>query len=335
MTPDALLQFKNTAIAQILEAGNLEELKDIRRQFLGKTSTPSEALKHIRDLPSDQRSIVGKLINEIKKDIESAIDERISFLTNTADRTPAAKPDLTIPGERINLGRLHPLTIVTEELNAIFNHLGFSVYDGPELETDEYNFERTNLPKDHPARDLWDTIFIEKPNIMLRTHTSSVEARALAQIPPPFRIVIPGKTYRFENVNQSNHFVFNQYQGVVVGKSITLSCLKGTLEFFVREFFGKDKKTRFRNKYYPEVEPTGGMDIECGFCKGKGCPVCKGRGWLEMLGCGMIHPNLLTFAGLSPKEWTGFAFGMGLDRIVMERYKINDIRNLYNGCLIY
>ena len=220
-------------------------------------------------------------------------------------------------------------------MNDIFQSLGFSVADGPEIETDEFNYNRLNLPADHPARDLQDSLYLQEPDILLRTHTSSVEAHILAEHKPPYRFVFPGKAYRYENVNASNHMMFYHYQGVAVGEGITLANLKWTLDIFVKKFFGPDRKTRFRCKYYPEVEPGVGVDIDCQFCKGKGCPVCKNRGWIEMLGAGMIHPNMLKKVGLDPQKYSGFAWGMGLDRITMSRYQINDIRALYNGDLTY
>lgn len=309
------------------------EWEETRVKYLGRQGIVNRLLTEIGGLPVEKRKEQGREINELKKKIEEILATAKKNLLRSDKKEEFYDP--TLPGEKIKIGRLHPLTMVVNEMNAIFGHLGFSVYDGPEIETDEFNFERLNLPKEHPARDLWDTIFIKDANLLMRTHTSSVEARALVDLKPPFRIVIPGRTYRYENVTQSNHFIFRQYQGVAIGKNITMCHLKGTLEYFAREFFGAEKKTRFRCKYYPEVEPTGGLDLQCGFCQGRSCAVCKGRGWVEILGCGMIHPNLLRVANLNPKEWSGFAFGMGWDRIAMEKYQINDIRDLYNGRLIY
>jgi phenylalanyl-tRNA synthetase alpha chain len=217
----------------------------------------------------------------------------------------------------------------------IFKHLGFSIMEGPEIETDIYNFEKMNLPKDHPARSLQDVLYIEEPEILLRSQTSSVEAHSLENLKPPVRVVVAGKCYRFENVNASNNSMFYQFQGVALQKGLSMADLKGTLYYFAKEFFGKDRKIRFRCKYYPEVEPSAGLDLDCPFCKGKGCTVCKGRGWMEMLGCGMIHPNILKGFGYNTNEISGFAFGMGLDRIVMDRFKIKDIRSLYNGDIKY
>ena len=243
--------------------------------------------------------------------------------------------DETLPGKPVKVGLLHPISAVAREMNDIFRYLGFSVADGPEIENDEYNYNRLNLPKDHPARDLQDSLYIKEPDILLRTHTSSLEAHILATHKPPYRFVFPGKSYRYENVSASNHMIFFQYEGIAVGENITLANLKSTLETFIHVFFGPERKSRFRCKYYPQVEPGVGVDIDCQFCNQKGCSVCKNRGWVEMLGAGMIHPNMFRMAGLDPAKYTGFAWGMGLDRITMARYKLNEIRALFNGNLTY
>jgi phenylalanyl-tRNA synthetase alpha chain len=270
-------------------------------------------------------------MNEVKK----AIEEEIEYRKDRIEKKDDSFFDPTIPGIQPKLGHFHPTTHVVSEMTEIFKHLGFSVYEGPEIESDVWNFEKLNLPKDHPARSLQDALYIEDPEVVLRTHTSSVETRALATLKPPFRIVVAGKCYRFENVNATNNAMFYQFQGVALQKGLSMADLKGTLFYFAKKLFGEDRKFRFRCKYYPEVEPGVGLDLNCAFCGGKGCTVCKGRGWIEMLGAGMIHPNILRNMGHDPKEISGFAFGMGLDRIVMDRFKISDIRSLYNGDIKY
>jgi len=220
-------------------------------------------------------------------------------------------------------------------LNSFFRYYGYSVYEGPEVEFNEYNFEKLNLPKDHPARSLADTLFISEPNIMLRTHTSSVETRAMTNEDLPLRIVVPGKVFRNETTNATNNSMFYQYEGLVVDKNVSMAELKGTLDKFIKFLYGVETKTRFRCKYYPQVEPGAGLDIQCLFCNSKGCTVCKFRGWVEVLGCGMVHPNVLRSCGIDHKKWSGFAFGMGLDRIVMLKYGIDDIRKLYSGELVF
>ncbi len=302
----------------------------LRHTLLGPKSKFAKLSKFIATLPKEDRATAGQLLNKTKRAIEYAIDEKQEEKEDNLSNI-----DMTMPGHRPTIGHYHPTTIVIHEMNEIFKYMGFSVYDGPEIETDEYNYDRVNLPLDHPARDLQDTLYLKDSPYILRTHTSSVEAHILQDFTPPYRFVIPGKVYRYENVNASNNIMFYQYQGLAVGTDITMAHLKGTLDTFIKKFFGNDRETRFRCKYYPEVEPGVGVDISCAFCKKKGCAVCKGRGWIEMLGAGMIHPNMLRRVGHDPSVISGFAWGMGLDRIVMQRYGINDIRSLYNGDIMY
>jgi len=318
---------KNEALAQVLSASTNEDLEEVRVIYLGRNGKINDFIKQIKNLKNDERKTVGIILNEAKKVIDLAIAEKANKIKSIA----RSWFDPTIPGKNTQTGELHPTSIVISQMFEIFKHLGFSLYEGPEIETDEYNFEKLNLPKDHPARSLQDALYITEPNLVLRTHTSSVETRALSQLKAPFRIVVAGKSYRYENVNASNNAMFYQFQGVTVQKGITMADLKGVLFYFAKSFFGTDRKLRFRCKYYPEVEPGGGLDIDCPFCKQKGCSVCKGRGWIELLGCGMIHPNIFRKFGYNPKEISGFAFGMGLDRIVMDKFGIGDIRSLYNG----
>jgi phenylalanyl-tRNA synthetase alpha chain len=299
-------------------------------KYLGNKSEFATASKYIQYIPKEDRGRIGSLINQVKQAISDAI-EQAQVISISA--TPLT--DVTIPGHKPYVGHLHPTTIVINEMNAIFTRMGFSVYDGPEIENDEYNYDRLNLPQDHPARDLQDTLFIQAPDILLRTHTSSMESHILEEFAPPFRFVIPGKVYRYENANASNNVMFYQYEGIAVSKDITVAELKSTLDTFIKQFFGETRESRFRCKYYPQVEPGVGVDISCAFCNKKGCTVCKGRGWIEMLGAGMVHPNMLRRVNLDPSVYSGFAWGMGLDRIVMQRFGINDIRSLYNGDIGY
>jgi phenylalanyl-tRNA synthetase alpha chain len=233
------------------------------------------------------------------------------------------------------IGHLHPITETINKMNKIFLSMGYSIIDGPEIEEDEYCFKRLNVPADHPARAMQDTIYLKEPNIMLRTQMSSVEARTLANFKPPFKVVTPGRIYRNEKANKSNHFIFHHYQGVVVLKKVSLKDLFGTINLIFKKMYGPDVVVRYRNKYYPEVEPGVGPDMQCFSCKGKGCSLCKGVGWIEMGGAGIIHPNVMKMAGIDTKEWMGFAFGLGLDRWVMARYHITDIRTLLGGNLGY
>lgn len=325
-----LLDIQQRATQQIAASQTAPDL--LRLEVLGAKSEFATVTRLIKGVPPQDKQSVGIVINQVKQAIESALAHLSQM--QKAD-TVAEIIDVTIPGHIPLQGHLHPTTIVIREMNDIFQTMGFSVADGPEIENDEYNYNRLNLPLDHPARDLQDSLYIEEPNWLLRTHTSSVESHLLAEVAPPFRYVIPGKVYRYENANATNNIMFYQYEGMAVGKDITLAQLKGTLDVFVKKFFGSTRETRFRCKYYPQVEPGVGVDISCAFCNKKGCTVCKGRGWIEMLGAGMVHPNMFIKAGLDPQVYSGFAWGMGLDRIVMQRYGITDIRALYNGDIGY
>jgi phenylalanyl-tRNA synthetase alpha chain len=329
---EKLQNIKNEALAQIISATGPDDLERIRILYLGKNGQLNDIAKSFKDLNPDEKAELGRLFNDVKTAITSALST--SKLTSNISNL-SSEFDPTLPGIRPIIGLLHPISVVAAEMNSIFQSLGFSVADGPEIETDEFNYNRLNLPKDHPARDLQDSLYIKEPDILLRTQNSSVEAHIMQDCKPPYRFVFPGKCYRYENVSASNHMLFYQYQGVAVDTTITMANLKSTLETFIRIFFGPGRKSRFRCKYYPEVEPGVGVDIDCQFCHQKGCPVCKYRGWIEMLGAGMIHPNMFRKVNLDPAKYSGFAWGMGLDRIVMSRYSLNDIRALYNGDLVY
>ncbi len=311
---------------------NLEELENLRIKHLGRNGQINALLKKLSSLSSEEKKEEGRKINQFKKDVESGLKKKELEISKKKTKTSF---DISLPGKKLQVGDLHPTTQVVRRINSFFRYLGYSVYDGPEIETNEYNFKKLNLPLDHPARELADTLYIKEPEILLRTHTSSVEARALSNERMPIRIVVPGKVYRNETANPTNNSMFYQYQGVLVDKNVSMANLKGTLIEFVKFLYGEDTKTRFRCKYYPEVEPGAGLDIRCTFCKGKGCTVCKYRGYIEVLGSGMIHPNILKSCGIDSKKFSGFAFGLGLDRLVMLQYGIPDIRRLYDGSLTF
>ncbi len=309
-------------------------INDVYLKYYSKTSGATIALvQNLAILPLEDKKEYGPKLNALKEEqlrlIEEAKEQAGDMEINNAG------VDLTLPLPAQDSGYLHPTTQVIRELNSFFRYLGFSVYEGPEIETAEYNFRKLNLPEDHPATDQQESLFIMQPDILLRTHTSSVEARALTNLKPPIRLVVPGKCYRNETLSKTNSSFFYQYQGVVVDKGITLKHLKATLEQAHKFLFGEDTVLRFRYKYYPEVSPGMGVDMKCKFCDGAGCEVCKGRGWLEMLGSGMIHYNTLKMCGIDPEEYTGFAFGMGLDRQVMQKFAVSDIRKLYGGGVVY
>ncbi len=308
-------------LQKIANCNNSSELEKLRIELLGRNGIINKLFSDIKNLPVEKRIELNKL----KKDIESAFSQK------QFDNIDNCKLKI----ENSTYGHLHPLTQTENQLNKLFRSLGFSIYDSQQIETDEFCFERLNVPKDHPARGMQDSIYIKEPEILLRTQTSSIEARLLAEQKPPFKVVAPGACYRNEKVNKSNHFVLHQYQGVVVDKNVTMKDLFGTLNLMFKTLYGPDVIIRFRNKYYPEVEPGVGPDMQCFVCHGLGCPTCKGAGWIEMGGAGMIHPKVLKMANIDPKQWRGFAFGLGLDRWTMAKFKIKDIRTLLGGNLAY
>lgn len=305
-----------------------DDLDACRINYLGRNGLINQAFQSLDRSNIKEES---KDLNILKTQIVNLLLEKEKNL-NKVEVPPVENP--TLPGTRQKIGYLHPTTMVIRSMNEFFRHQGFSVYDGPEIENDDFCFNKLNLPKDHPARELTDTLYISEPDILLRCHTSSVETRCMTNEKLPIRIVVPGKVYRNENTNATNGSMFYQYEGLVVDKGISMANLKSTLIEFVKFLYGPQTVTRFRCKYYPQVEPGAGLDIQCQFCYGKGCSVCKYRGFIEALGSGMVHPNVLKKCGIDPKIYTGFAFGMGLDRLVMLKYKIDDIRKLYSGELV-
>jgi phenylalanyl-tRNA synthetase alpha chain len=328
---DAIRSSFNNDIQSI---NSLNHLEEIRVQYLGRKGSINQLFGQITSLSNDEKRTFASGLNTLKQEIEEALSEKEKTL-QANERERLDKIDTTIPGIKPQLGHLHPTTEVMRSINSFFRYHGYSVYEGPEIETNEFNFEKLNLPKDHPARALQDTLYIQNPDVLLRTHTSSVETRAMTTEKLPLRIVVPGKVYRNETANSTNNSVFYQYEGLVVDKNINMAELKWTLHEFLKFLYGKDVKTRMRCKYYPQVEPGAGMDIQCTFCNGVGCSVCKYRGWVEVLGSGMVHPNVLKACNIDPEEWSGFAFGLGLDRLVMLKYGIDDVRALYSGGLVY
>lgn len=313
---------------------SLGELDTLYLTYLGKKGMVNSLMKDLQGYTLKDKQKYGPLLNNLKNEIEENINSKKIELENIANQNNI---DLTIPGQISNTGHLHPTTTIIREMNEFFRYLGFSIGEGPELEDVEYNFRRLNLPEGHPATDLQDSLFVKEPQYLMRTHTSSVETRMLSEYHDklPLRVVVPGKCYRNETNSATNTSFFYQYQGFVVDKGITIQHLKDTLTKFHQFLFGDDVKLRFRYKYYPEVSPGMGVDMLCRFCKGSGCSVCKYRGFIEVLGSGMIHYNTLKACGIDPEIYTGYAFGMGLDRLVMSKYGIKDIRKLYGGELVY
>ena len=309
-----------------------QEIEELRVRFLGKKGELTGILKQMGKLSPQERPVIGQLANEIRAGIEKDIADRQQKLKAAAAeiRLKAEKLDVTMPGLPCKLGKKHPLYKVLDEIEEIFLGMGFSVASGPEVEYDYYNFEALNLPKDHPARDTQDTFYITD-NILLRSQTSPVQVRVMEKQKPPIRIISPGRVYRSDAVDATHSPVFHQIEGLVVDKGVTMGDLKGTLADFARRLYGENAVVRFRPHHFPFTEPSAEMDVMCFGCGGEGCRLCKGEGWIEILGCGMVHPKVLANCGIDPEEYSGFAFGMGLERVVMRRYNIDDLRLFFEN----
>ena len=332
MMKEKLEQIRAQAAAALKNAADERSVDEIRIQFLGKKGELTSILKQMGSLSAEERPKMGQLANEIRGDIENTIAGTMAAMKKRAldRRLEKETLDVTIPGKKPALGRLHPLNSTLNQLIDIFRSMGFDVVDGPEVENDYYNFEALNVPKDHPARDMQDTFYVND-RVVLRTHTSPLEARALLNLKPPFRLIMPGRVFRVDEVDASHSPVFMQMEGFVVDKNLTLADLKGTLLTFIHTVFGEDVKMRFRPSYFPFTEPSAEVDISCTLCGGKGCRLCKGTGWLEILGCGVTNPHELENCGLDPHEWKAIAFGVGVDRIASLKYGITDIRLEYEN----
>ncbi len=326
-----LTQVKN----KIKKIDNLADLEKLRIEYLGRQGIINSLFSQIKNNPDPKQ--FGQRLNTLKKEIEHLIED-CSLKIKDYSLEIEVSSQVALPAVALaKVGHLHPLTQTERQLNQLFQKLGFSLYEAPDIVSDEYNFDRLNVPVDHPARDMQDTIYVQEPEILLRTQTSTIESYLLAAGKNflPLRAAFAGAVYRNEKVNRSNHFVFHQYQAVVVDRHITLKDLIGTMDLMFKTLYGPKVVVRYRAKYYPEVEPGIGPDMQCFSCHGKGCPLCKFAGWIEMGGAGMIHPNVLKRAGIDHKKWTGFAFGMGLDRFCMAQNHLNDIRTLMGGNLAY
>lgn len=324
---------KQKAMEQIAKSEDAQALNDVRVQYLGKKGELTAVLRGMGALSAEERPIIGSLVNVVKEELETRIKEKeAQFAKEELERRlKEEKIDVTLPSSKIKRGSKHPLNRIIEEVEDLFVSMGYDVAEGPELETDEYCFERLNLPKGHPARDMQDTFYITT-EYLLRTQTSAVQARVMManEEKSPIRVIVPGKTYRRDDDATHSH-QFNQVEGLVVDKKISLADLKGTLEVFVRKMLGEDLDLRFRPSYFPFTEPSYEVDVTCFKCKGKGCNLCKQTGWIEVLGSGIVHPNVLKMNGYDPEKYSGFAFGTGLDRLAMFKYGITDIRLLYQN----
>ena len=329
---EKLLAIKEAAFNEISAAENSGALEEIRVKYLGKKGELTTILRGMGSLSPEERPVVGKLVNEVKSEVEEKLEEAVKKIKEREKNAKLASEviDISLPGKRNVIGKRHPLDLTLESMKEIFISMGFTVEDGPEVELDHYNFEALNIPKDHPARSEQDTFYIND-NIVLRTQTSPIQIRTMENQEPPIKMISPGKVYRSDAVDATHSPIFYQMEGLVIDKDVTFADLKGTLELFAKKMFGDKVVTKFRPHHFPFTEPSAEMDATCFVCEGKGCRVCKGSGWIEILGCGMVHPNVLRNCGIDPEVYSGFAFGFGVDRMVMLKYGIDDIRALYES----
>ncbi len=329
---ERLEQIKNTALEAIQNADSLKGLDDLRVQYSGKKGELTAVLRGMKDLTAEERPVVGQIANEVRELIEEAIANKKDVLENEAQNAQLLEEviDVTMPGKKMQEGHMHPLLKTLEEVQAIFMGMGYEIVEGREVETAYYNFDALNLGEEHPARDEQDTFYFS-PELVLRTATSPVQVHTMEANKPPIRMVAPGRVYRSDEPDATHSPVFHQIEGLVIDKNITFGDLKGALAEFAKRFFGDKVQVKFRPHYFPFTEPSAEVDVTCVMCGGKGCNVCKGSGWIEVLGCGMVHPKVLEMAGIDPTEYQGFAFGMGLERLTMLKYDINDLRMFYEN----
>ncbi len=329
---EQLKEIRQRANDTLKEISQMKELEEVKVKFLGKKGELTSILKGMGKLSAEERPVIGQLANEVRQEIEDRIEEAKKALQKKEMelRLEREAIDVTMPGKPCPSGHRHPMSIVIDEITDIFIGMGYEVAEGPDVELDYYNFEALNIPKDHPAKDEQDTFYINR-DILLRTQTSPVQVRTMESKKPPIRVICPGTVYRSDEVDATHSPVFHQLEGLVVDKGITMGDLKGALAVFAKELFGEDTWVRFRPHHFPFTEPSAEMDVTCFACGGKGCRVCKGEGYIELLGCGMVHPNVLRMSGIDPEIYSGFAFGMGLERVAMQRYGITDLRLLFEN----
>lgn len=332
---EQLEKIKQEALHEFEQCNNLTQLNELKIKYLGKKGSLTAALRGMGSLPAEERPIIGQIVNTIREQLEEKLAQKEAVLgeSELENRLKAEKIDITLPGRTPELGHLHPITLVMDRIKDIFLRMGFDICEGPEIESDHFNFELLNLPKGHPARDTQDTFYVNE-EFVLRTHTSPVQARVLQSNPPntPIRMIAPGKVYRCD-YDATHSPMFHQVEGLLVDKNIGLSDLKGTLELFIKEMFGSSVKVRLRPSFFPFTEPSAEVDISCVICGGNGCRVCKSSGWLEILGSGMVHPRVLEMSGYDSEKMSGFAFGMGVERIAMLVYGIDDLRLFFENNL--
>lgn len=331
---EKLESIKNQALEKIAQAQDMTILNDIKVAILGKKGELTQVLKSMKDVAPEDRPKVGQMVNEVRANIEHTLEEKMKAVNSAlrAEKMKRETIDVTLPGVKKMDGHRHPNQIALEDLERVFIGMGYEVVDGPEVEYDKNNFELLNIPANHPAKDEQDTFYItEDKNILLRTQTSSVQARVMQNQKPPIRVISPGRVFRSDEVDATHSPSFHQIEGLVIDKGITMADLKGTLDQFAKAFFGEKTKTKFRPHHFPFTEPSAEVDITCFKCGGKGCRICKGSGWIEILGCGMVHPHVLEMCGIDPEEYSGFAFGIGLERVALLKYEIDDMRLLYEN----
>ena len=329
---EEISKIKENSIKEINASDDLKALNELKVKYLGKKGELTLVLRKMGSLTPEERPIIGSLVNQIRDELNDLIEKKENELKNKEllKRLETENIDITEPSKKINLGSLHPITQIINEVEEIFLGMGYEIADGPEVEKAIYNFDKLNTPPDHPARDLQDTFYISE-DIVLRSQTSPVQARVMETQKPPIKIICPGTVYRSDSVDSTHSPVFHQIEGLVIDKKISMADLKGTLEMFAKKCLGENTKIRFRPHHFPFTEPSAEADVSCFVCGGKGCRVCKGEGWIELLGCGMVHPNVLTNCGIDPKEYSGFAFGFGVERIAMAKFGIEDMRLLFEN----
>ena len=329
---EKLQAIQEEALKKISESGDLDKLYEIKVDILGKKGKLTEVLKGMKDVAPEDRPKIGQMVNDTRKEIEDKMEEMKTKLQDKVleEKMKNEVIDVTLPANKNKIGHKHPNTLALEELERIFTGMGYEVVEGPEIEFDYYNFEALNIPENHPAKDEQDTFYIDR-NIVLRTQTSSVQARVMENTQPPIRIISPGRVFRSDAVDATHSPSFHQVECLAIDKNINFADLKGTLADFAKELFGEDTQIKFRPHHFPFTEPSAEMDVSCFKCGGKGCRFCKGEGWIEILGCGMVHPNVLKMSGIDPEKYQGFAFGVGLERIALLKYEIDDMRLLYEN----
>ena len=332
MINENLLKIKDEALKAIKEITNVDDLNSIRVNYLGKKGELTNILKSLKDVPNEEKPKIGQLVNEARELIESKLNETKDIILQKIrdEKIKTETIDVTLPAKRLSLGHKHPNQIALEEVEKIFIGMGYKIVEGPEIEYDEYNFAKLNIPANHPAKDEQDTFYINK-DIVLRSQTSPVQARIMEKGELPIRMISPGRVFRSDEVDATHSPSFHQIEGMVIDKNITFSDLKGTLAEFAKKLFGEETKVKFRPHHFPFTEPSAEVDVSCFKCKGAGCRLCKGSGWIEILGCGMIHPRVLDMCGIDKNEYQGFAFGLGLERIALLKYEIDDMRLLYEN----